>query len=320
MILSFVIVIAVLAAGAEPPESDGESRWLSDIRAENRETRSHALDELRKKLESGATDAETIQGFLLAGFETDHGLRMEVSDLIDLISVGAKTQLIKALSDPRPEIKSQAALGLGTIGPEASDSLDQLLTLVQDTDQYVSTVAGVAISRIDLAGSTFPDLLTMLRGDSGYVRNQAAHALNRFNERVYPIVPEIIPLLGADDENLRYWLVIVVANAKDTEPEVVRVLARLLLADRSSFVRGRVAREFWEMGHNQRLLPAVATDALVEALQNDPSEGVKEEAAKALGSNRSLTQQYRDVLDACVDREFAPLRKICQASLNGEFQ
>ncbi len=320
MILPCVLILAVLAGTPVSTESDREAPLLVEIRAEDRERRAAAFTELRHRLESGAYDEETIHVFLLAGLETDHGLRMGVSFLIELIPIGAQTQLIKALSDPRPEIRGQAVAGLGTIGPAASESLSQLLSLLSDEDEYVAIAAGIALSEIDSTLSTFPYLLSMLRDDSAVFQLRAAEALDRFDDRVRSIVNEIIPLLNAEDENLRYWLVNVIANTKFSEPAVVKVLARLLLEDPSPFVRTRVAREFWELGNTHQEVPAFAINALVEALQSDRDDGVKEQVAMALASAPELTRKNHEALEACVGRESGAVRETCRDALQGRFE
>ena len=77
----------------------------------------------------------------------------------------------------------------------------------------------------------------------------------------------------------------------------------------------RVAREFWEMGHNQDPIPTHANEALVRALKVDPDDGVREQVAKALASNRLLARQNRSALDECADGESGRLRDVCLEAL-----
>jgi hypothetical protein len=317
-----LIVVAMLVlvtmGGSTPPES--KSTLLAEVRSDDPDIRARALNDLIERLESGAADEETIQAFLLAGLETDHGLRMVAHGLVDVMPWQAMSHLIPALSDFRPGIRAQAATGLGNIGPDAVCALDQLLDLLRDADGAVRSNAAVAISRIDSQGASFPRLLAMLEDSEFAVRHQGAKTLDRFGERVRPLVGELLPLLKDDDQTVRYWLVIVVANVKNTEPKVVKALVRLLREDESAFVRRRTARELWEMGVNEVSIPAPAIEALLSALETDPDDGVREQAAKALGSNQLMQSQNRPVLERCVEEESGNLRDVCRDSLKGQYQ
>jgi len=320
MLSQILIAIALLGGGSVPTAGNAESQWLSDLRADSGETRAEAIRELRTRLERGDSDAETIRGFLLTGLETDHVLRMEGSALADLMPAEALPHLAEGLSDPRPGVRSRAAIGLGAVGPGAATTLSQLVSLVRHDGDDVATAAGVAISRIDVAGETLPDLLEMLQEPNTSIRRKAVRALDYFDDRVHPIVAEMLPLLQDSDEGQRYWLVNVIANTKCEDPAVVEVLTELLRDDPSPFVRERVARELWEMGHSQSPIPTFVNEALVQALKRDPDAGVKEQAAKALGSNRLLLKQNRETLQECANSQASSLREVCHESIRGEYQ
>ena len=320
MVAQLVLAIAMLGSGAAVSAGDTESQLLLDLRAENRDTRSQALQELRTRLERGDADAETIRGYVLTGLETDHALRMQASILADLITAEAQPHLVQALSDPQPEVRSRAAIGLGAVGSEATPALDRLVSLLRNDVDDVATAASVAISAIDVAGDTFPDFLEMARSPNAEEKHRAVRALDYFDDRVYPIVSELMPLLNDPDETQRYWLVNVVANTKTSNPAVVDTLVELLRDDPSSFVRERVAREFWEMGHNRSPVAGAANDALKHALMEDPDGSVREQCAQALASNRRQLRRNRAALQGCIKVQTGGVREACDEALRGEWR
>ncbi len=287
MLFRCLVVIAFATSGALAASE--QVTLPTRIRDDNRETREKAFRELHKRLMRENADAETIEAFVLAGLETDHMLRMEADVLTGLVPVLALPHLRLFLSDPRAPVRAQAAYGLGTIGPAAATAQVTLLNCHRSDDDSVADAAGAAISKIDLNGSSFPELLDMLRHADRNVRLRASHALDHFHDRVRPLVAEVLPLVRLGDETERYWLVNVIANTKSTEPTVVRTLAALLLDDPSAFVRERCAREFWEFVQTGVPIPEFVLNALEQAANSDPVEGVRREASKALARSRSTS-------------------------------
>lgn len=308
-------------ANSDRKKADGEfgSEWLSAMRAESLETRAAALDELRERLERGQADAETISGLLLASLETDHVLQMQAAVLVDLVPDEAVSHLKRALSDPRPKIRARAAIALGEIGEKAVSARGDLLALIRNDQNEVARSASVALGKLDVAGESIPELLEMLKDPDLYLRHKAAVALDEFSTRIGPIVAEILPHLADEvDETQRYWLVIVVANAKHENSAVVATLTSLLRDDPSPSVRTRVAREFWEMGYNRHPMPDKANEALVHSLNHDWDEGVRKQAAKALASNRQLFLKNRATLVECSRGKNESLARVCRNAIRGD--
>lgn len=288
MLLRYLVVIAFAGSGAFA--ASAKATLSTRIRDDNRETRAKALDELHKRFKRGNADAETIEAFVLTGLETDHVLSMQADSLTALVPVGALPHLRSFLSDSRGPVRARAAYGLGTIGPAALPAQVSLPNCLRRDDDRVAEAAGAAISKIDLTGSSFPELLDMLGHADRNVRLRASHALDHFDDRVRPLVAELLPLVRLGDETERYWLVNVIANTKSSEPSVVRTLAALLVDDPSAFVRERCAREFWEFAQTGVPVPELVLQALTQAANADPVERVKQEASKALARSQPASE------------------------------
>jgi hypothetical protein len=184
-------------------------------------------------------------------------------------------------------------------------TLAEMKTYIIGLPETLPSPPGV-LDRIRANEITLSEVVAMVREGDASTREEALSALDRLGSDVAPIVPELLQLLAAEeDHNIRYSLVLVVANIKHSDLPVVEVLSRILHFDDSGFVRRRAAREFWEMGVNDVPIPAVARDALREALRSDSDAGVRIEAAKALGSNSSFLDLNRADLERCSERETA---------------
>src|SRR5580704_8461361 len=85
----------------------------------------------------------------------------------------------KALSDPDPKVRAQAARKLGEIGGEAKSAAPDLAAALNDVDEQVRFAAINALWAMgpDAAG-TFPAVLGALKGDKSVdVRESAVRAL-----------------------------------------------------------------------------------------------------------------------------------------------
>jgi hypothetical protein len=197
-------------------------------------------------------------------------------------------------------------------------TLAEMKTYIIGLPETLPSPPGV-LDRIRANEITLSEVVAMVREGDASTREEALSALDRLGSDVAPIVPELLQLLAAEeDHNIRYSLVLVVANIKHSDLPVVEVLSRILHFDDSGFVRRRAAREFWEMGVNDVPIPAVARDALREALRSDSDAGVRIEAAKALGSNSSFLDLNRADLERCSERENGELQRVCRGFIVGE--
>jgi len=287
------------------------------VSSPDRAVRQRAYSALRRGLQAGDFDSDTIQAFLLAGLENDRALANTLRALAEFVPRGAVPQLITALNDTRPAIRRQATDALSAIGPDASAAADALLALLSDTDPIVRSYAGIALSSVDPEGRLLPALLTMVLSQQQPLRLEALYALERYQERALPVLPDLLPLLSDSDDGVRYWTTIVVGNVAASESSVASLLATLLREDGCVWVRERAARELWELGLDGHALSSSVLATLVLALDSDVSSAVRRQAALALGSSDSLRESHRAAFRRCAEHEAGDLRETCQSLLRG---
>jgi quinoprotein glucose dehydrogenase len=90
--------------------------------------------------------------------------------------------LRKLLGDADPEVRAQAAKGLGDIGD--AKSLDLLVKKLVDTEPRVQFFAAQSLGKLRLPAAT-PELLALLKRNDDkdpYIRHAAAHALSRIGK------------------------------------------------------------------------------------------------------------------------------------------
>ena len=91
----------------------------------------------------------------------------------------AVAQIIKALREDW-QMRNQAAVALGLIGPEARAAVPLLIDALQDEDKYLRGHAATTLGQLGRpAGSAVPALAKALGDDDEDVRANAATALGR---------------------------------------------------------------------------------------------------------------------------------------------
>jgi len=110
-------------------------------------------------------------------------------------------QLIGSLSDPNPEVRTEAAGALGRLNSGATEALPQLATMMlRDADPDVRAAAAGAIGKMAPASrAVVGDLAAALNDPEPHVRMKAALALVSLKEEARPAIPELVK--AADDED-----------------------------------------------------------------------------------------------------------------------
>ncbi len=315
-ILRLLPCLLLLAGSSSGLGARGPSHAAA-VSSPDRAVRQRAYSALRRGLQAGDFESDTIQAFLLAGLEGDRALVHTVQALAGVVPRGAVPQLILALSDTRPAIRRQATHALSAIGPDASAAADALLRLLSDTDPIVRSYAGIALSSVDPEGRLLPTLLSMALSQQEPLRLEALYALDRYEERALPVLPDLLPVLSDSNDDVRYWTTIVVGNFAASESSVASLLANLLREDGCLWVRERAARELWELGLDGHDLSSSVLATLLRALDSDISPAVRRQAALALGSSASLRESHRAAFQRCTEHEAGDLRETCESLLRG---
>jgi HEAT repeat protein len=157
-------------------------------------------------------------------------------------------KLLADLGNKEAQVRTQAALALGEMGPDAQRAIPDLYKALKDKEESVARQALQALRAIGTATrDDVPMLIGGLRDDNLRVRSYAVEALGKLGPEARPAVPKLAELL----------------KAKEIDPEMRQQAAKCL---------GQIG-------------PAAATQGvpvLSEALK-DPEAALREAAAEALG-------------------------------------
>ncbi len=142
--------------------------------------------------------------------------------------------LVKALQDPDPRVRENAAESLGQMGPGASEAIDPLLLCLSDADPYVIGKAAEALSRI--GGAAVPGLIRVLEHAVPAARWPATIALGKIGPEAHPAVPALTQALTDSTDEVRWGAAVALGNIGPKAQPAVPALMRTL-SDRDQDVR-----------------------------------------------------------------------------------
>ena len=188
--------------------------------------------------------------------------------------------LTTALGDRAEGVRVEAARALGDVGPkDRAKALLALFATLEDPREHVRFAAAQALFRIGLrAPEDVTPLSRALASHDAYVRGFAAFSLGEMGESARAAVPALIQALGPSDGYGRGGASTALAKMGAAAVDAVPALVEgLKSADPER--RWKAARVLGRIGPGAR----VAAGPLSEALQADPDERVRANAARALG-------------------------------------
>jgi HEAT repeat protein len=107
-------------------------------------------------------------------------------EALSRLGQAAVPELIRALKDEDWQVRNQAAVALGVIGPEARAAVPALSELLQDEDKYLRSNAATAVGKLGReARSAVPELTKAVKDRDEDVRQNAAAALGRIGPEVF---------------------------------------------------------------------------------------------------------------------------------------
>jgi CubicO group peptidase (beta-lactamase class C family) len=118
--------------------------------------------------------------------------------------------LVRALKDPDPRVRENAAESLGRMGPAAPEAVEPLLLCLSDSDPYVIGEAAEALSRI--GGAAVPGLIRLLEHAAPSSRWAATIALGKIGAVAYPAVPALIRSLADSLDDVRWGAAMALGN------------------------------------------------------------------------------------------------------------
>jgi NADH dehydrogenase len=126
----------------------------------------------------------------------DEPAQQEAVEALSRLGQSAVPELIKALKDDNWQVRNQAAVALGAIGPEAKAAVPALIDVLQDEDRYFRSHGAVALGKIGReAIAAVPALIKALKDNEEDVRRDAAAALGRIGPEAREAVADLVELL-----------------------------------------------------------------------------------------------------------------------------
>jgi HEAT repeat protein len=115
--------------------------------------------------------------------------------------------LLKSLHDPDPEVRYNAAFGLGAgafMGGDARAAVPALVETLKDTYGTARAAAAMALGNIhDQPAVVVPALTDSLHDPQEFVRSQAAAALGKFGTNAKPAFSVLVELLHDENQDVR---------------------------------------------------------------------------------------------------------------------
>jgi len=221
-----------------------------------------------------ASPEEAVPALVTLLGDADLDIRFSVGREIARFGPGAVPPVRKLLADPSIEVRRQAVVTLGLIGPDAAAAVPDLLALLRDPQAGLQDDTSEALAGIGApALSALADALEPERDSA--LRKIAILALARAGQ---PAVPLLTGVLTDRDPSVRLQAVTALGRIG---PAAVPALVNVFKNDPDTEVRQEAARVFGSMkADDPGVLPALST-----ALQ-DSADAVRGQAIQSL---RQLT-------------------------------
>jgi NADH dehydrogenase len=144
--------------------------------------------------------------------------QQEAVAALSRLGPAAVPKLIDGLKDDDWQIRNQAAVVLGTIGPAAKAAVPALVDALQDEDKYLRTHAAGALGKIGPdAKAAVPALIRALRDNEEDVRREVAAALGHIGPDAKEALPALVELFNDPRKPVRKQAI---QAAEEIDPEV----------------------------------------------------------------------------------------------------
>jgi HEAT repeat protein len=190
--------------------------------------------------------------------------------------------LAKALANPLPRVRREAAVSLGKLGPKSKAAVDELRIALGDESPDVRLEVIVALAEIGAASeSAIPDLVDLLSSPDPGVRQPAGYALGRIGpaaKSAIPMLRRLIQSRDRHDQSVAAWALVHITPDPDTIKTSIPLLVLTLQKAGRSEVRVEVARTLGQIGKGSDAVQKV----LKSTSASDTDEAVRKAAAEAL--------------------------------------
>ncbi len=176
--------------------------------------REEAVDSL---MEYGASAKPVIPDIIEALGDTNSKVRSSAAHIFKKIGKDGIPHLEPLLGDENPDIRKQAVMALGYIGPDAAMLVPAIIEMLDDDNEGVRNYAAIALGKIGPADEVIPALVDALNDVEFNVRGGVIGAIETIGPEAAAAIPALLDLL--DDETYR---------EKDS---VIRALGEIGVAD-----------------------------------------------------------------------------------------
>ena len=276
-------VIAIASMGSHAVSTVPELvKMIEDKQFPNRPAAAYALGRI------GAKDAVAALKSVL-GSSDDPVLRLASVWALLQIEPGNKDYeatalplLTKALDGDRADIRREAALTLGRMGPRAKTAVAGLRSRLADKDPAVRRESLIALAEIGPdSESAVNEILQVLGEGEKSIRPVAGYALGKIGPASKTAVPRLQQMLQSHDSHektVAAWALVHIAPDSETIKVAIPLLANALHGAADPKIRLEMAQTLGKIGAGS----PVAKEALQRALK-DSDESVKKAADMALG-------------------------------------
>lgn len=171
-----------------------------------------------------------------------------------LVLAGCRRPKVTPIEQEEPEVKTQ---------PPSVLPIDQLIAALSDDDPDIRSFAATKLSTMDLGDkgkNAVAPLTKLLSERSDAARTSAARTLGRIGKEAAPAATPLAALLGADDANVRRAAAEALGQIGDGAEAAVSALSRAL-KDPDEDVRHLAAEALGKIGPAARSAVAALKDA-----------------------------------------------------------
>jgi HEAT repeat protein len=189
----------------------------------------------------------------------------------------AVPQLISALDNDRPRIRTEAARTLAQLGPKSKSAVTALQKKLADEDPDVRRESLAALAEIGTDSSAaVPDIVKLAGKDGAEFRPLACYALGRIGPAAKSAVPMLNRLVGSTNSHeqaVAAWALVNIAPDSESIQKAIPLLAATLMHSQNPRARLEAAKTLGKIGSG----PTIAAQAIKEGV-NDPDENVRKAA------------------------------------------
>jgi HEAT repeat protein len=134
--------------------------------------------------------------------------------------------LIQALSDRRPEVRVEAAFGLGQMGADAEAAVPALVKCLSDPSESVHLASAHSLS--NMGGASISKLIEVVKNERGRARRGAAKAIGWAYPSRRLSVPPLLEMVRDEDPASRKQAIETLAALNATSEPVIAALTEAL--------------------------------------------------------------------------------------------